>query len=44
MMVGSGGSSMFYLVIIFFVLYAIGMSLYLLAEKIKKDRRRKGNG
>ncbi len=45
-MMGHGGDSMFYLVAIFLVLYAVGMSAYLLWQKIRKARegRRKDNG
>ncbi len=45
-MMGHGGDSMFYLVAVFLVLYAVGMSAYLLWQKIRKsrDRRRNGNG
>lgn len=45
-MMGQGGTSMFYLVAIFLVLYAVGMSAYLLWQKIRKTRegRRKDNG
>ncbi len=41
---GSGGASMFYLVVIFLILYAVGMSLYLIVQRIRKAWRNKGNG
>ena len=39
-MMGDGGSSMFYLVAAILLIYAVGMSIYLLVEKIRKGRRR----
>ncbi len=42
---GQGGASMFYLVAIFLLVYAVGMSIYLLVNRIRKQAgRRKGNG
>ncbi len=36
---GEGGNSMFYLVVIFLVVYAVGMGIYLSVERIRKGRR-----
>ncbi len=38
---GDGGASMFYMVAIFLLAYAVGMSIYLTVQKIRKIRRRK---